>query len=215
MTSYHINNDNMDSFLNSTSASNQPKFIKHFFRASLESKFSQNAGIIASFTTTKSFIPLNAYAQSYITTTLDSATKTQKRQSYNLYIKGNYDINDNISLEASYAYMPQYNQYFIVNTKDSGFDMLSGGHQAGIKASFDNNIGILKMQSNLNILENSRTNSKNNMYIWNYSTTKNWNPNGNNSEGGYGNVNSKQITSNIKITQEFDNISFKNIENFF
>ncbi|MBR7117813.1 MAG: Plug domain-containing protein [Helicobacteraceae bacterium] len=215
LTSYHINNDNKDSFLNSTSASNQPKFIKHFFRASLESKFSQNAGIVASFTTTQSFIPLNAYAQSYITTTLDSATKTQKRQSYNLYIKGNYDINDNISLEASYAYMPQYNQYFIVNTKDSGFDMLSGGHQAGIKASFDNNIGVLKMQSNLNILENSRTNSKNNMYIWSYSTTKNWNPNGNNSEGGYGNVNSKQITSNIKITQEFDNISFKNIENFF
>lgn len=98
-------------------------------------------------------------------------------------------MSDYVRLEASYTYMPQYNNYFIVNTKDSNFDMLSGGHQAGIKTFIDNNLGYLKIQSNFNFLENSRTNSKDNMYIWRYSTDKNWNPNGNNAEGGYGNVN--------------------------
>lgn len=214
LTNYHINNNDINNFLHSTSATSQPKFIKHIFRSSLESKFNSKAGIIASFTTTQSFIPLNSYAQSQINTTLDKSQKIQKRQSYNLFLKGNYDANDYTRIEASYAYIPQYNNYFIVNTKDSDFDMLSGGHQAGIKTFIDNNLGYLKIQSNFNFLENSRTNSKDNMYIWRYSTDKNWNPNGNNAEGGYGNVNSRQISLDSKIVQDFKALKYKDLENY-
>ncbi len=210
LTKYHLYG-NVDNFLNSTSDSNQPNFIKHVFRASAESKITDNAGIIASFTTTQSFIPLNAYAASQIQNTLDSARKEQKRQSYNLFLKGNYDFSEDISLEASYAYIPQFNNYFIVNTKDSDFNLVSGGHQLGLKSNIANPFGNLVVQSNFNYLENSRKNSELNMRIWRYSTTKNWNPNGNNSEGGYGNVDSKQITFNVKANQDFDSISFFDI----
>lgn len=212
LTRYHIYGDAND-FLNSTSDSNQPNFIKHIVRSSFESKMNDNAGVIASLITTQSFIPLNAYAATQISSTLDSVRKEQKRQSYNLYVKGHYDIGESIRLEASYAYMPQFNNYFIVNTRNSDFDMLTGGHQAGIKSFWDNAIGNLTTQANFNYLDNSRTNSATNMYIWRYSTDKNWNPNGNNSEGGYGNVDSKQITFTTKIHQDFESFSIKFWEN--
>ena len=208
LTKYHLFGDNRDSFLNSTSAANQPQFIKHIIRSSIESKLNDKSGVIASFTTTQSFIPLNAYAGSQIDSTLDNSRKIQKRQSYNFFIKGYYDVSETLRLESSYTYAPQYNNYFLVNTRDSAFDLQSGGHQATFKAIWDNVLGQLTAQTNFNYMENSRSNSAQNMFIWRYSTTKNWNPNGNNSEGGYGNVDTTQITWNTKIIQDFKPLEF-------
>lgn len=154
LTNYHIyesNSQSYENFLNSTSASAQPNFIKHAIRSSIESKFNDNAGIIASFTTMQSFIPLNAYASSQNGTTTDSSIKTQKRQSYNFFIKGYYDIGENVQIESSYAYAPQYNEYFIVNTRDSDFYLQSGGHQLGVKTTYQNELGVLNAQSSFNI----------------------------------------------------------------
>ena len=219
LTNFFINNEIMEDFLSSNAPmpnSYEPVFHKHLIRASMESKFHEKAGIVASFTTTQSFIPLGSYGLAYQSSVLDDSTKMQKRQSYNLFLKGHYDALDNLTLEAQYAYMPQYNNYFIRNTKDSHFDMLTGGHQVGLKALWHNAVGHFTAQSNFNYLDNSRTNSANSMKMWHYSTSKNWNPNKvYNSEGGYGNVDSKQIDFNIKVTQEFEPIKLGFWENTF
>lgn len=211
MTNYHIykaNAQSYENFLNSTSASNQPNFIKHILRSSFESKINDRSGIIASFTTTQSFIPLNAYAGNQIDSTLDSSRKIQKRQNYNLFLKGYYDFGESLSVEASYAYMPSYNQYFIVNTKNSDFNLQSGGHQAGVKTMWENKLGLLSVNVNFNSLENSRTGSAQHMKGWRYSADKNWNPNGNVSEGGYGNVDTRQINFTFKAIQDFEPLTF-------
>lgn len=211
MTNYHIykaNAQSYENFLNSTSASNQPNFIKHILRSSFESKINDRSGIIASFTTTQSFIPLNAYAGNQIDSTLDSSRKIQKRQNYNLFLKGYYDFGESLSVEASYAYMPSYNQYFIVNTKNSDFNLQSGGHQAGVKTMWENKLGLLSVNVNFNSLENSRTGSAQHMKGWRYSADKNWNPNGNVSEGGYGNVDTRQINFTLKAIQDFEPLTF-------
>lgn len=216
LTNYHFYEGKLDSFLQSTSANFQPKFIKHIIRASIESKINEKSGVIASLSTTQSFIPLNAYSNSQINTiTGDSIHKTQKRQSYNAFIKAYYDVMQDLRIEASYTFAPQYNEYFIVNTKDSDFYLKSGGHQAGIKTIWDNKIGNLNAIFNFNYLENSRTGSAQNMKGWHYSTDKNWNPLGNNSEGGYGNVDSTQINNTLKITQDFNALRYKNWINKF
>ena len=208
LTQYYLFGDDRDEFLNSTQYSNQPKFIKHLFRSSFEYKLSDNAGVIASFTTTQSFIPLNGYSASYINSTLDDKRKTQKRQSYNFFIKGYYDIGDKVRLESSYTYAPQYNNYFIVNTRNSDFDLQSGGHQATFKAIWDNTLGLLTAQTNFNYIEQSRSNSLNTRKIWRYSSDKNWNPGGDPAEGGYGNVDTTQITWNTKLIQDFKPLEF-------
>lgn len=204
LTNYHIDSANIQSFLNSTSSDNQPEFIKLIVRSSFESKINDNSGIVTSFSTTQSFIPLNSYASAYISSTLDETNKVQKRQSYNAFIKGYYDINQNFRLEASYMFAPQYNQYFIVNTKDSDFVLQSGGHQFGLKSIWENILGQLNAQFNFTYLSNSRTNSAQHMKGWRYSSEKNWNPDGSQNEGGYGNVDSSQINNLLKITQDFN-----------
>lgn len=220
LTQYHIyapTDTNYQNFLNSASASNQPEFIKHSIRASVESLFMDNAGIVASFSTIQSFIPLNAGSASYLNATLDTKRKTQKRQSYNLFLKGHYDALDNLTLEAQYAYMPQYNNYFIVNTKDSAFDFLTGGHQGGLKALWDNEVGFFTAQININYMDNSRVNSAPNMMGWRASAEKNWtnDKNGTVSEGSYGNVNTKQLNTTLKITQDFEVLTIGNWQNSF
>ncbi|WP_288545553.1 TonB-dependent receptor plug domain-containing protein [uncultured Helicobacter sp.] len=218
LTNYHIydeNNQGLENFLNSTSQSNQPQFIKHIVRASLESKLSDKAGVIASFTTTQSFIPLNAYAGSQIDSTLDDKKKTQKRQSYNFFLKGYYDISENLRLESSYTYAPQYNNYFIVNVRDSAFDLQSGGHQATLKALWNNILGLLTAQSNFSYMENSRSGSANGQKFWRYSAEKNWNPSGNAGEGGYGNVDTIQQNLTLKVVQDFKELKLGFWENQF
>ncbi|WP_258864150.1 MULTISPECIES: TonB-dependent receptor plug domain-containing protein [unclassified Helicobacter] len=207
MTNYHIyapNAQSYENFLNSTSAGSQPNFIKHILRSSFESKINDRSGVIASFTTTQSFIPLNAYTGTQIDSTLDSSRKTQKRQSYNFFLKGYYDFGESLRVEASYAYVPSYNQYFIVNTKDSDFNLQSGGHQAGLKTMWENRLGLLSVNANFNFLENSRSGSAQHMKGWRYSADKNWNPNGSNGEGGYGNVDTRQINFTLKAIQDFE-----------
>ena len=221
MTQYHIyapTDTNYQNFLNSNSAGSQPEFIKHSIRASVESKFVDNAGIVASFSTIQSFIPLNSGSATYLANTLDDKRKTQKRQSYNLFLKAHYDAMDTLTLEAQYAYMPQYNNYFIVNTKDSAFDFLSGGHQGGLKALWDNVVGFLTAQTNVNYMDSSRVNSAPNMLGWRASAEKNWTSdltNGTVSEGSYGNVNTKQLNATLKIAQEFEPLTLDIWKNTF
>ncbi|RDU61146.1 TonB-dependent receptor [Helicobacter marmotae] len=221
LTKYHIyeaNDQSYSNFLNSTSYGSQPEFIKHIVRASLESKLNDKSGVIASFSTIQSFIPLNAYAATQRVSTLDDVQKTQKRQSYNFFIKGYYDPIENLRLEASYTYAPQYNEYFIVNTKDSDFYLQSGGHQAGLKALWENTLGLLTAQTNLNYMENSRSGSAQHMKGWRVSAEKNWstNTNGTLTEGGYGNVDTTQLNVNLKLNQDFKTLRiFSFLENKF
>ncbi|MGX3046165.1 TonB-dependent receptor plug domain-containing protein, partial [Helicobacter sp. T3_23-1056] len=64
LTKYHIyggeDGDGLNDFLAADATGGHPEFIKHSIRASVESRFHKKAGIIASFTTTQSFIPLNS-----------------------------------------------------------------------------------------------------------------------------------------------------------
>ena len=222
LTNYHIyggaNGDGLNSFLAADATGGHPEFIKHSIRASVESKITKKLGIVASFTTTQSFIPLNSGPSSYLAATLDEKRKTQKRQNYNYFLKASYDITDNLTLEASYAYAPTYSNYFIRNTKNSSFDMLTGGHQAGLKALWKNRVGFLVAQSNINYMDSSRINSAVNYLGWRASEEKNWTNNlqsGTVSEGGYGNVDTKQINLNVKIAQDFETLSLKVWENRF
>ena len=220
LTNYHIyvgsNDDGLNNFLAADATGGHPQFIKHSIRASVESRFNDKAGIIASFTTTQSFIPLNSGSATYLNATLDDKRKTQKRQNYNYFLKAHYDITENFTLEASYAYAPSFSNYFIRNTKNSSFDMLTGGHQGGLKALWDNKIGHLSAQANVNYMDSSRINSAANMLGWRASVEKNWTnnlENGTVSEGGYGNVDTKQINLNVKINQNFKPLSVRFWEN--
>ena len=217
LTQYHIyapTSDDYADFLDSSTASNQPQFTKHSVRASLESKFHEKAGIVASFSTMQSFIPLVAWNGNYKNPT-DDAQKIQKRQSYNLFLKGHYDALDNLMLEASYAFMPQYNNYFRANVKDSYFDFQTGGHNVGLKTIWGNEMGDFDAQIGFSYMQGSRANAEDTLRNWYYSQTKNWTQYRWNSEGSYGNADTKQLNANLKANQKFKPIKLGHFEHTF
>lgn len=218
LTRYHIYGDK-ESFFNSTLGINQPKFVKHGFRSSLESKLNERLGIIASFTTMQSIIPrkspesMDEHSQEVL-----YKDKKELRQSYNFFIKAHYQATDKMLLEAQYAFMPQYNRYFDSEVKDSDTTIQTGGHQAGLKALINNKLGFFTAQTNVNFFEESRRSKKATQKQWNYSPTKNWgNSSGSSWEGGLGDEDMKQNEFDIKLTQNIEPYvgeKFENAVNF-
>ncbi|TLD96325.1 Plug domain-containing protein [Helicobacter jaachi] len=129
MTKYHFL-EGQEELANVSSNENfQPNFTKHIVRAYLEGYAAKNLGIIASFSTARSLIPLQLYS-----TGTDTTKQDQKRQNDNYYIKAIYNPEESFSLEANLAYMPGNNVYFIPGFKNSRYTMRSGGIQGGLKA---------------------------------------------------------------------------------
>lgn len=213
LTKYHYDNEDgeLQDFLNSSTEANQPKFIKHLIRASAESKINDRFGVLASFTTTQSFIPLransvlNANQISPVDPTDQTTRKrTQKRQSYNFFLKTYYDPSDDLRLEFTYTYAPQYNEIFMPSTVDDYYTYDSGGHNAGLKAIWQNSLGVLTNTLSYNFLESSLDASYNATKFWYPSASKNW---GRHAwyvrEGGLIPSESTQHTLSNKLIQDF------------
>ena len=208
-TQYHIDESAESAFYTSSDENYQPKFHKHIVRANTEGYIIDDLGLIASFATTQSFIPLSAYSSINTRGTEINSTRTQKRQSYNGYLKAHYNPLESLTLEASLAYMPQFNTYYNAVAKNSYYEMQSGGWQGGLKALWQTNAGLWNNQLGYSYLEYSRKSEASYFMSWYASDDKNWAINGANraSEGGYGDMNQIQNTLNYKSDFTLDTIA--------
>lgn len=216
MTHYYLYDDDMSAFLNSYSDSNQPNFTKHIMRANIESKFSDRFGIISSFISTLSYIPLRRSDDSYAglsgnsqATPIDpknsgTAKQNQKREIYNYFIKAYYDPSERVRLELSYTYAPQYDYRFIVGTVNDFYSFDSGGHNLALKTSWENHLGSLTYTLGYQFLENSTDTNFDATKYWQASDSKAWS----NwatwvRSGGYAPSQSTQHTLSNKLIQDF------------
>ncbi|TQR34498.1 TonB-dependent receptor [Campylobacter sp. MIT 99-7217] len=213
LTRYHVYGDKQN-FLNSSNAENQPKFVKHSFRSSLESKINDKFGVIASFTTTQSFIPLRVANDKDLTTDFSYETRTQKRQAYNFFIKGSYQASDDVLVDTSYTYAPQFGIYYQDKAKNSKTTMKNGGHQLGADLTINNSLGFASINTSFSYLEESRRSDSATNINWLYSPSKNWGqPEGESPEGSFGDEDNKQSDLSLKLAQNFEpyyNDSFEN-----
>ncbi|PAF49410.1 hypothetical protein BKH41_01715 [Helicobacter sp. 12S02232-10] len=204
LTKYHIYDSEYENFIQSDSESNQPEFFKYFIRGQAQGYVTKDFGIIGSFSTTQSIIPLYVYQSSFH----KPDRKKNKRAIYNYFLKGVYSGIENLFLEASLAYMPQNNQYFILNTKDSLYSIHQGGWQALLKTSYDfkfaNFIGTLSYSDETN----SRNGEKQYFKAWKPSSEKNWGTKTLSSEGTWGNVDTIQRNITYKSNMDFEVLEF-------
>ena len=218
-TRYHIDPSQYEDFIASSSEYFQPNFTKHLVRANLEGYITQNLGIIASFSTTRSYIPLLAYSSTLSAGVESGSSKNQERVIDNYYIKANYHATDNLSIEANLAYMPQTNTFFRPSVKDSFFDLKSGGLQSGLKAIWQNRLGVLTSSLGYNFMQSSRRSDANYWATWKYSAgDKNWayNPLRNTlNQGGFGNMDQLSHTLNLKSDMLFEPLHFLNTTHTF
>ena len=212
LTQYFINDASYADFYASSDESYQPKFSKHFIRASADGHIIDDLGLVLSFTTTQSFIPLLAYSQSVATKKGGSeadSKKTQKRQNYNLYIKSHYNPSENLTLEATLAYMPHFSSYYNAVAKNSYYEMEGGGIQAGLKSIYDTKYGLWSSQIGFSRLSHSRKSEANYFMSWFASNDKNWAINSGNkaNEGGYGDIANLQNTLQLKSDFAFNELN--------
>ncbi len=208
LTQYFIDPSQEANFITSSNENYQPNFTKHLIRANIEGYATQNLGIIASFSTTRSFIPLKGY--SWNIGTEANTTREQHRYIDNYYIKTYYNPNDKLTIEANFAYMPQDNTYYNNTSKNSFYSMKSGGIQSGFKALYDSDLGLWSNTLSYSFMQNSRESEKNYFMSWYYSQgDKDWagtnsTANARASEGGYGDMEQIQNTLNYKSNMSFE-----------
>ena len=200
LTQYFIGPSQEQNFITSSNENYQPNFTKHLVRASIEGYATKDLGVLASFSTTRSFIPLKAYSFNVGTQANDS--RDQSRTIDNYYIKTTYNPSEKLTLEASLAYMPQDNTYYNAVAKDSFYRMQSGGVQSGLKALYDSQLGLWSNILSYSFMQNSRQSDKNYFMSWRYAAgEKDWasaSASGVASEGGYGDMEQLQNTLNYK-----------------
>lgn len=208
LTRYHIDSNEYDDFINSTTEYYQPNFIKHLVRANVEGYATKNLGFIVSWNTTRSYIPLYAYSSTYTQGTEAGSKKDQKRVIDNYYIKAHYNPNENLTIEANLAYMPQANTYFRPSVKGSFFDLQSGGVQSGVKLLYQTGIGLLTSSLGYAFMESSRYAESNSWATWRYSEgDKNWVFNPARpllNEGGFGDMKQNSHTLTFKSDFAFE-----------
>ncbi len=208
LTQYHIDSSQQSNFIASSNENYQPYFTKHLIRANIEGYITNNFGIVSSFSTTRSFIPLKSYAFN-IGQDVNS-TREQHRYIDNYYIKTHYNPTENLNIEANIAYIPQDNTYYNPNARKSFYSMNSGGVQSGLKALYDTDIGLWTNTLGYSWMQNSRKSEANYFISWYYSPDKNWatfsEKGGKANEGGYGDMNQIQNTLNYKSDMNFDSI---------
>ncbi|PAF47786.1 hypothetical protein BKH46_02825 [Helicobacter sp. 12S02634-8] len=204
LTAYHIYPSEYASFINSSSSTSQPEFFKYLVRAQAEGYIGKDFGIIGSFATTQSTIPLHLYAQS----AAKEDKKDNKRSLFNYFLKGLYTGIEDLRLEASLTYAPQNNQYFIVNSRDSQYSILSGGLQALLKTTYNFKIAQTINALSYNDESNSRKGQEQYYKVWKTSADKDWGTAKQSNEGTWGNLNSGQRRLEFKDDTHFEELSF-------
>lgn len=194
-TQYHIHAAEKESFALSSSADNQPDFVKYTLRATLEGHLTDNFGLLASFNQKNSKIPLGLYSPHHVET-MGYQKQTQRRQIDNYFLKGLWQVQDNLSLEFSSTYAPEENSYFAANTYHSGVKTKAGGYQHAIKALLYTDSAQIEQNFAYGRLEQSRDSDQDDFFNWRKSTSKFWGTGSSASamslEGGFGDIKQQQ-----------------------
>ena len=226
LTKYHIYGDAEEEakFINSYDKSKQPEFKKYVTQITPESIINDKWGVIGSFNLTESIIPLRMHDDTYDDKDWaspidppDSATakKNQKRSNLNAMIKAYYDPTENLGLELSYTYAPNYSREYIVGTQ--GFDYYEnegGGHTLNFKTKWNNDWGKLTNTFGVQQSTDKVTSSGyDSIRYWSTSKSKYWSNWASwTREGGNAPTEQNVLTFTEKLKQEFKPFKWGNTE---
>ncbi len=212
ITTQHIHENSKvgvadNSFEKSSSHYMQPKFSKYAVKFNFEGYVTEKLGLIGGFSTIQAEIPLYSNNEDYYFEG-EIPQKTQTRRTNNYFLKANYNLTDRFTLEANVAYMPEFDSYFWP-AKDSHHYIKDGGWQAGLKGTWDTDLGLWVNQFGYSRLQHSMSDGKNYYLAWYPSTDKNWPSfgyNGTVSEGDPASIESFQQIFSYKSDMSFNPI---------
>lgn len=204
---YALSSEQEASYANSTSDTQQPEFDKKTYRLALEGRPTENLGLIASYVLKTSEIPLKAYnggAQS----ASDDSDKTEKRRSENLFLRGFWNIGGGLDADFSVFHAPASSTNFIVNTRNSWFDIVSGGQGMNLGLRHRGELATVSHRLTWSEYESSRESDESTFRTWRHSSTKDWgyrssNTTWNSQEGQYGDIEQKQRSWSYQVKADW------------
>lgn len=194
-TKYHIAEGDQDNFENASNENYQPDFEKTTLRGTLEGHLTDDLGAIFSFSQKRSVIPLRAYSNGYSNANGENQ-KDQTRSLDNYMVKTYWNVNDRLTLDASFLYAPGEDLYFRENTRNSEFTTSSGGTQGSLKATWLADSATWNHTLAVSELSSSRDAESDDYINWYYSDVKNWgvttSSTPRSAEGSYGSIEQEQ-----------------------
>lgn len=199
LTSFHIHPLKQEEFENSTSEKYQPGFNKHNFGIILNTPVTLDTGIILSYQSQISEIPLTHLG----------STKNQKRQQENLFLKLTHQASSSTRFTLTGLYSPTTYDYFIPDFKDSDYSITSGGYLLSIAAEHDFHWGTFTSYAGLNTQKTQRNSQQNARLVWAQSPSIDW---GSTSEGAKGDLETSQQDFHLNSELDFEPFSTARIE---
>jgi len=191
-TKFHIDPYDKDEFYSGTNSSKQPEFGKHDFGVTLNTPISGSTGLISSYHQIYSRIPLVNLGESNI----------QNRRQENFFLKLSHDLNQRNQFSLTALYSPTSGDYFLRNTKDSGYTIERENYSLIFNLKTGLRIGQLETTIDYTDQKTARK-STHDRYRWSSSTSSiDWSDGKYGSEGGLGNLKTgqKRLGLNTNIT---------------
>ncbi|MDO4708889.1 MAG: hypothetical protein Q4B94_03585 [Pseudomonadota bacterium] len=205
---YHIADSELAKFELSSDQGSQPVYDKQKYALTLENRFANGLGLIASVSRLRSEIPLRGYASGYVPNG-DETIKTNTRENTQYSLRADWDIGSLWNLDFSLNYAPSDEAYFIKNTRNSWFDLSRGGYATRFSARRSGPVWRINQKLSLSQLDSSRdSRGVDTWKTWVFSADKNWGtPGGKQSlEGNWGSVD--QTSRNTEYSLDIEREPF-------
>ncbi len=205
-TRYHIDPNDQDNYANASAwGDGQPEFEKAITRITLEGPLADNIGLLANFTRKRSTIPTYFYS-SHLVADHGGEKAVQRRESTQALLKGVWDVNERLTVEASVTHSPTENQFFRSNIRHAGIHIDTGGTLASLSAKWTADWGTITQQLGWSDTEQSRDAEQDDYMTWARSTSKDWGTNASTLEGEFGDIEQRQKRLQYKLDVNADAI---------
>jgi hypothetical protein len=176
-----------DSYAESATYAFQPEYDKYRIGARLEGRTRNGLGLIGTVSRTRSEIPLRAYTAGNVSSS-DAYKRTQTRENTAATLAVDWDNGEGLSLGGNVTYAPTDDRYFIAGTRNSWFDIKSGGPVLSLRARVERNAWTFNNTLSYSDVETSRRSEEDYFRNWARSEAFDWGTNNSSIEGAWGNI---------------------------
>lgn len=198
-----------DNYAESATFVYQPRYDKEKLGVRLEGRTRGGVGLIGTVTRTRSEIPLRGYTAGN-TSTSDSNQKTQTRQNTAVSLAADWRSENGLELGANLTYAPTDDRYFIINQKDSWFDIRSGGPVLSLRANKTLGAWLLRNTLSYSDVESARRSEVDYRRQWAKSPEKDWGTNDSSHEGSWGNIDQNDRKLSYRLLADRDTFDLGN-----
>ena len=146
-----------------------PEFTKNKTTITVEGRPTEKLGIIGQFQKFESKMPIQLNTVDitgetgykaptpYDTPEKFGQRRNREQTQYNAFIKAFYDVNDDLNMDFTYTYSPDYDKRFMAGSDGSYYTTDHGGHALGWTTKWNNPLGRLKNTLSFSHLQDTKT----------------------------------------------------------